>query len=83
MVLPTPPASARLLVLLALSCLTGAASAAAQAHPNVVIFLAAAAAAGWGDYSRNGNRQIRTPRIDAIAREGATFDRPVRFSEQA
>ena len=43
------------------------------APPNVVIFLADDA--GWGDYSRNGNTQVRTPHIDSIARDGVTLDR--------
>ena len=42
-------------------------------RPNVVVFLADDA--GWGDYSRNGNTQVRTPQIDAIARGGVTLDR--------
>lgn len=51
--------------------LSGVATAASQ--PNVVIFLADDA--GWGDYSRNGNTQVRTPHIDSIARGGVTIDR--------
>lgn len=47
--------------------------AAEQKRPNVVIFLADDA--GWGDYSRNGNRQVHTPNIDSIARDGVTLDR--------
>jgi arylsulfatase A-like enzyme len=73
MLLPAVQAFARHFVLFSLACLAGAASAAAQAPPNVVIFLADDA--GWGDYSRNGNQQLRTPSIDAIAREGVTVDR--------
>ena len=46
---------------------------AASSPPNVVVFLADDA--GWGDYSRKGNTQVRTPHIDAIAREGVTLDR--------
>ncbi len=46
---------------------------AAAARPNVVIFLADDA--GWGDYSRNGNLQVRTPNIDSLARDGVTLDR--------
>lgn len=46
---------------------------ASQARPNVVIFLADDA--GWGDYSRNGNTQVSTPHIDAIAHGGVTLDR--------
>jgi arylsulfatase A-like enzyme len=42
-------------------------------QPNVVVFLADDA--GWGDYGINGNRQLSTPNIDRIAREGATLDR--------
>ena len=49
-------------------------SAAAQGkRPNVVIFVADDA--GWGDYSHSGNRQLRTPNIDSIARDGAALDR--------
>ena len=44
-----------------------------SAKPNVVIFLADDA--GWGDYSCNGNKQVNTPHIDAIARGGVTLDR--------
>lgn len=40
-------------------------------RPNVVIFLADDA--GWGDYSINGNRQVATPNIDSIARDGVTL----------
>jgi len=41
--------------------------------PNVVIFLADDA--GWGDYGRSGNMQVRTPNIDSIARDGVSLDR--------
>ena len=61
----------RLLLLLGL--LGGAAIAASARPPNVVVLLADDA--GWGDYSFNGNRQLATPHIDAIARSGAHFDR--------
>jgi len=30
---------------------------------------------GWGDLSINGNTNLSTPRIDSLARDGATFDR--------
>jgi arylsulfatase A-like enzyme len=46
---------------------------AAATQPNVVVLLADDA--GWGDYSFNGNRQVATPNIDAIAKGGAHFDR--------
>lgn len=45
----------------------------AATQPNVVVMLADDA--GWGDYSFNGNRQLATPNIDAIAKAGAHFDR--------
>jgi arylsulfatase A-like enzyme len=41
--------------------------------PNVVVFLADDA--GWGDFSINGNRSVRTPNIDSIGLGGARFDR--------
>jgi len=46
---------------------------AAAPRPNVVVLLADDA--GWGDYSRNGNRQVSTPHIDSLARDGVTLDR--------
>ena len=42
-------------------------------RPNVVVFLADDA--GWGDFSINGNRSVRTPNIDSIGLGGARFDR--------
>jgi arylsulfatase A-like enzyme len=45
----------------------------AAPQPNVVILLADDA--GWGDYSGHGNRQLATPNIDALAQDGARFDR--------
>lgn len=48
-------------------------SAASAQQPNVVVFLADDA--GWGDYSQNGNKQVATPNIDRIAKEGVTLDR--------
>jgi arylsulfatase A-like enzyme len=45
----------------------------AATQPNVIVMLADDA--GWGDYSFNGNRQLATPNIDALAKGGAHFDR--------
>jgi arylsulfatase A-like enzyme len=45
----------------------------AATQPNVIVLLADDA--GWGDYSCNGNRQLATPNIDAIAQAGARFER--------
>jgi len=47
--------------------------AATASRPNVVILFADDA--GWGDYSQSGNTQVRTPHIDSLARDGASFDR--------
>ena len=45
----------------------------AATQPNVIVMLADDA--GWGDYSFNGNHQLATPNIDALAKGGAHFDR--------
>lgn len=42
-------------------------------RPSVVVMLADDA--GWGDYGFNGNRQLQTPNIDRIAKEGAVLER--------
>ncbi len=57
---------------LLLAALTGACVAPeSPPRPNVVLFLADDQ--GWGDLSVNGNASVRTPNIDALAREGAAF----------
>lgn len=43
------------------------------AKPNVVIILADDQ--GWGDLSSNGNKNLSTPNIDSLARDGVVFDR--------
>jgi arylsulfatase A-like enzyme len=43
------------------------------APPNVVVMLADDS--GWGDYSFNGNTNLKTPNIDSLAKSGAHFDR--------
>lgn len=45
----------------------------AARRPNVVVILVDDQ--GWGDLSMNGNRDVRTPRIDSLAAAGASFDR--------
>ena len=45
---------------------------ACGAPPNVVVFLADDQ--GWGDLSHHGNTNLRTPRMDSLAREGAELD---------
>lgn len=49
------------------------AEAAEPRRPNVVVFLADDA--GWGDFGHTGNRMVRTPRIDSLARQGVSLDR--------
>lgn len=44
---------------------------AAHQKPNVVLILTDDQ--GWGDLSYNGNKNLSTPHIDAIARQGASF----------
>ncbi len=60
---------ARILLTL-LMCLANSVSlfATQRQPPNVVLFLADDAR--WGEYGQNGNTQVRTPHIDAIARDG-------------
>jgi arylsulfatase A-like enzyme len=43
----------------------------AQSKPNVIIILADDQ--GWGDLSCNGNSNLKTPNIDQLSLEGATF----------
>jgi len=50
-----------------------AAAAQPAGRPHVLVILADDQ--GWGDLSLHGHPAIRTPRIDAIGREGAQFDR--------
>lgn len=55
------------------AALLAVSSAAAAATPNVVVLLADDA--GWGDYGHSGNRLVRTPAIDSLARDGVSLDR--------
>ncbi len=48
-------------------------TASAADRPNVVVILSDDQ--GWGDLSLNGNTNLATPNIDALARAGARFDR--------
>ena len=45
----------------------------AAKQPNVIVILTDDQ--GWGDLSLNGNRNLETPEIDALARAGARFER--------
>jgi arylsulfatase A-like enzyme len=59
--------------LLAVLFTVGLLSVAAAERPNVVVILTDDQ--GWGDLSVNGNRNLSTPNIDSLARDGAMFDR--------
>ena len=45
----------------------------ADPRPNVVVFLSDDQ--GWGDLSHSGNKDLKTPNIDSLARDGVSFDR--------
>jgi arylsulfatase A-like enzyme len=53
------------------TCLAGAAGAAAR--PNVILFVADDL--GWADVGFHGGKQIETPTLDRLAREGMQLDR--------
>ncbi|QDU93177.1 arylsulfatase [Lignipirellula cremea] len=56
------------------ACLALPTQAAEPARrPNVVVFLTDDQ--GWGDLGLNGNRDLQTPNIDSLARDGAMFER--------
>src|SRR5687767_2120881 len=63
----------RLLRVLIVSMLIAGATSAANPRPNIVVILADDQ--GWGDLSLSGNKNLRTPNIDALARGGAVLDR--------
>lgn len=54
------------------SC-NGSEKAARESRPNIVIILSDDQ--GWGDLSISGNPNLRTPNIDRLAQNGASFDR--------
>jgi len=51
----------------------GVAPSSAATSPNIVVIVADDM--GWGDLSVNGNSNLRTPHLDTLARQGASFDR--------
>lgn len=55
------------------TALTSCSLLAAAEKPNVVVILADDQ--GWGDLSLNGNTNLSTPNVDAMARDGAQFAR--------
>ena len=52
---------------------TSAVPSPAATRPNIVVILADDQ--GWGDLGVSGNRNLNTPNIDSLARDGAVFDR--------
>src|SRR5687767_8743855 len=48
-------------------------SASAATGPNIVIFLADDQ--GWGDLSIHGNKNLSTPHIDSLGKDGALMER--------
>ncbi len=76
---PTSASSARRLLLLGVALCaavnwSGPPRVFAQPpRPNVIVFLADDQ--GWGDLSHHGNTNLRTPNLDALARDGAAFER--------
>ncbi len=55
------------------SLITLIGSVRAADHPNILVILADDQ--GWGDLSVHGNSNLNTPNIDALARDGALFER--------
>lgn len=45
---------------------------AAEPRPNVIVILTDDQ--GWGDLSLHGNTNLKTPRVDSIAKDGAQFE---------
>lgn len=63
-----------LVIPLAFLCaISAAASLQADAPPNIVVILTDDQ--GWGDLSVSGNKNLSTPNIDSLGRDGASFDR--------
>ncbi len=61
----------RTCALLLAALLLAAVTRATAGPPNVVVILTDDQ--GWGDLGVNGNANLATPHIDALARDGATF----------
>jgi len=57
--------------LIAVAVLAGCASESAKHHPNVVVILSDDQ--GYGDVGVYGSKDIPTPHIDSIARNGVCF----------
>lgn len=55
-----------------LTCIVSAAQAQSRS-PNVIVFLSDDQ--GWGDFSFQGNTNLKTPHIDSLAKRGALLER--------
>ncbi len=62
----------RVFALVLTGLLSAAAAAAGDNRPNIVIILADDA--GYGDFGFQGSREMLTPHIDALAREGVVYE---------
>jgi arylsulfatase A-like enzyme len=65
--------SSLLLVIATVGAGAGCRPAPPPPPPNVLVILSDDQ--GWGDLSLHGNPDVRTPRLDALARSGVSFDR--------
>src|SRR3954466_10661818 len=61
----------RQLLFLSALAISGSAAAAEARKPNVLIILSDDV--GWGEYGFQGSKDIPTPHIDSIARNGVRF----------
>jgi len=68
-----PRTGAWLCCVLAAACAAFGASPAQSTRPNVVLIMADDQ--GWGDVGFNGHPRLRTPHLDALAREGVRLER--------
>ena len=57
---------------LACVCVFPTVQSALAKSPNVIVILTDDQ--GWGDLSMNGNKNLSTPNIDSLARDGASFE---------
>ena len=64
-----------LLILLGLTCSSafGEGLGSERSAPNIIFIMSDDQ--GWGDVSFNGNAEVKTPNLDALAADGVKFDR--------
>jgi len=71
MIVPPMMTSQHFFILLA--CFAFVTAPVVAAKPNIVVVLTDDQ--GWGDLSLHGNKNLSTPNLDRLAKEGAQFDR--------